>query len=146
MIISNLFQNMNRKLFLGIKFPFCKKIKNDKTPIPRNQIKKMLDDKDSILKRQTTSTGPGGQHVNKTCSAVILKHLETNISVKASNSRDSLVNYGKAKQRLVDKLDQHFNGNESKIAKKIEKISKQKDKARKRSQLKHSNNNNDTKK
>jgi protein subunit release factor B len=115
------------------------------TTIPRNQIRKMLDNKDNIVVQQTRSSGPGGQHVNKTSSAVLMKHTETNIMVKSSSSRDSLVNYGKAKQRLVDKLDQHYNGNESKMAKKIEKISKQKDKSRRRSQLKHSNNQIDNK-
>jgi protein subunit release factor B len=125
---------------LLIKF-FC--TKSDKPIVPRNQIKKMLENKDNLLMQQTKSSGPGGQHVNKTNSAVLLKHTETNISVKVSNSRDSLVNYGKAKQRLADKLDQHFNGDESKLAKKFEKIHKQKDKSRRRSQLKHTNNKKD---
>jgi protein subunit release factor B len=121
-------------------FPnFCTKVE-DKVSLSRNQIRKILDKKENLTMQQTRSSGPGGQHVNKTNSAVLLKHNETGLFVKSSNSRDSLVNYGKAKQRLVDKLDQHFNGSESKLAKKIEKVNKQKDKSRRRSQLKHSTN------
>ena len=78
------------------------------------------------------SSGPGGQHVNKTSSAVFIKDLETNISVKYGKSRDNSVNQAKAKQILLDKLDLHYNSENSKISKKIEKIKKQKDRQRRR--------------
>jgi protein subunit release factor B len=100
--------------------------------ISRKELKKMIGEKDNIIKKQIKSSGPGGQHVNKTQSAVLLQDKKTNISVKVGNSRDSIVNSGIAKKRLIDKLDLHYNGADSKIAKKIEKIKKQKDRNRRK--------------
>jgi protein subunit release factor B len=141
----SIFPTIHNLTHFNTKFYFSTKINKDTPSISRSEIRKMISDKDNLSIKQTRSSGPGGQHVNKTSSAVLMKHLDTNLAVKVSDSRDSLVNYGKAKQRLVDKLDQHFNGSESKLAKKIEKVSKQKDKARRRSQQKHSNNKADNK-
>jgi protein subunit release factor B len=105
--------------------------------VPRSEIKKMLDKSDNFIKKQIRSSGPGGQHVNKTESAVMLRDKKTNITVKVSNSRDSVINSGIAKKRLVDKLDNFYNGDESKEAKKIERIKKQKERAHRKSQAKH---------
>lgn len=115
---------------------FCK-FSQGNINVPRSEIKKMLKDKDNILKKQIKSSGPGGQHVNKTESAIFLRDLTTNISVKVSNSRDSVVNSGIAKKRLLDKLDNYYNGQESKQSKKIDRLKKQKDRARRKSGLKH---------
>lgn len=105
--------------------------------ISRKEIKKMIEDKDNIIRKPIKSSGPGGQHVNKTQSAILLQDKKTNISVKVGNSRDSVVNSGIAKKRLIDKLDLHYNGAESKISKKMEKIKKQKDRNRRKSDNKH---------
>jgi peptide chain release factor len=114
------------------------KVKPTNTTIPRSELRKMVKDKNNsdIVKTQTTSRGPGGQHTNKTASAVLLKDKKTNISVKVQNSRDSVVNSGIATKRLVDKLDLHYNGSESKIAKKIEKAKKQKDRQKRKREKK----------
>ena len=100
-------------------------------------MKKNIEEKDNIIRKPIKSSGPGGQHVNKTQSAILLQDKKTNISVKVGNSRDSVVNSGIAKKRLIDKLDLHYNGAESKIAKKIEKIKKQKDRNRRKRENKH---------
>lgn len=112
---------------------------NDKysPTISRKEIKKSIEEKDNIIRKPIKSSGPGGQHVNKTQSAILLQDKKTNISVKVGNSRDSVVNSGIAKKRLIDKLDLHYNGAESKIAKKIEKIKKQKDRNRRKRENKH---------
>jgi protein subunit release factor A len=121
------------------KFSLKKDVKNN-TLVERNEIKKMLEIKENVIKKQVKGSGPGGQHVNKTASTILLKDKETNISVKVGNSRDSIVNSGIAKKRLVDKLDLHYNGSESKIAKKNEKIKKQKERQKRKSLSKHQNN------
>jgi len=51
------------------------------------------------------SSGPGGQHVNKTESAVRIKHLPTGITVIARDSRSQLRNRELAWQRLIEKLE-----------------------------------------
>jgi protein subunit release factor B len=129
-------QNNITKIWSG----FFTENKNDKlVQVARADLKKMVKDKDNVLKKKIRSSGPGGQHVNKTESAVMLKDLKTNIFVKVDNSRDSVINSGIAQKRLVDKLDLHYNGSESKISKKIEKLKKQKDRSRRKSDSKYQN-------
>lgn len=50
------------------------------------------------------SSGPGGQHKNKTESAVRIKHLPTGIIVVATESRSQIKNREFAWQRLIEKL------------------------------------------
>ncbi len=120
-------------------------IKNDlnseiKKIIPRSELRKMIKEEDYLIMKKVRGSGPGGQHINKTSSAVFLKDPKTNIAIKVSNSRDSIVNEGIAKKRILDKLDLFYNGKESKIEKNNEKIRKQKSKAMKRSAEKHTKN------
>lgn len=50
------------------------------------------------------SSGPGGQHVNKTESAVRVTHLSSGLSVAASDQRSQLQNKKLAIERLLVKL------------------------------------------
>lgn len=53
------------------------------------------------------SQGPGGQHVNKTCSAVRAKHIATNISVKVQSERSQHANKKLAKQLIFWRLHEY---------------------------------------
>lgn len=65
-------------------------------------------DPDALLKqctaRRTKATGPGGQHRNKTDSAVILTHTPTGISAQATERRSQHDNHRAALKRLRLKL------------------------------------------
>jgi protein subunit release factor B len=50
------------------------------------------------------SSGPGGQHKNKTESAIRIKHVPTGIIAVAAESRSQIKNRELAWQRLIDKL------------------------------------------
>lgn len=54
------------------------------------------------------SSGPGGQHVNKTESAVRAKHIPSGITVVASERRSQHQNKSEALERLKNKVKQWF--------------------------------------
>jgi len=60
-------------------------------------------DKD-VRKDLYCSSGAGGQHVNKTSSAVRLTHLATNIVVQCQNERSQHKNMAEARKMLASKL------------------------------------------
>lgn len=57
--------------------------------------------------------GPGGQAVNKTSNAVILKHVPTGIVVKCHQTRSLGRNRELAREILTQKLDNLLNGDMS---------------------------------
>ena len=60
-------------------------------------------DKD-VTEQTTTSQGAGGQHVNKTESAVRLVHIETGLEVKCQQERSQHKNRATARKLLLAKL------------------------------------------
>lgn len=54
------------------------------------------------------SSGPGGQHVNKTASAIRLTHFETGITVSMQDEKSQHKNLAKALRILKSRLYDHF--------------------------------------
>lgn len=57
--------------------------------------------------------GPGGQAVNKTSNAVVLRHKPTGLVVKCHQTRSLARNRELAQQLMVNKLDEFINGDMS---------------------------------
>jgi peptide chain release factor len=78
------------------------------------------------------SQGPGGQHVNKTSTCVLLKHGPSGLMVKVQQSRSQLLNRFYARRQLCERLEAQQLGQQSPEARRIAKIRKQKDRQRRR--------------
>lgn len=71
-------------------------------------------------------SGPGGQKINKCKHCVQLKHIPTGISVETQRFRELTNNRKEARKLLTLQLDKLYNGHNSKIEQKIDKLKKQK--------------------
>jgi protein subunit release factor B len=72
------------------------------------------------------SSGPGGQHVNKTSTCVRLVHKPTGLAVKVQKSRSQGLNRFLARRLLADHIEQHRQGATSVQAQRHEKVRRQK--------------------
>ena len=81
-------------------------------------------------------SGPGGQHVNKTATCVVLVHRPTGISVRCQASRSQGLNRFYARRILLDKIEREQLGQASAEQQRVEKIRRQKRKRSKRAKAK----------
>lgn len=91
---------------------------------------------EDLVERFVRASGPGGQKVNKTSSAVYLKHLPSGIEVKAQGARSQALNRFTARWRLAERLEDKVAGERSAIQQRAEKIRRQKRKRSKRAKEK----------
>ncbi len=89
-----------------------------------------------LQERFVRSQGPGGQHVNKTSTCVVLKHLPTGISVRCDRERSQSLNRFLARRLLVNKIESERMGKLSAQQQQAEKIRRQKRKRSKRAKEK----------
>lgn len=92
--------------------------------------------KEDIEEKFIKSAGRGGQKVNKSSSAVFLKHKKTNLSVKCGKARSQHLNRFLALRNLVEKIEAGMTGRDEKEQKKIKKIKKQKQRRKRKAQKK----------
>ena len=67
-----------------------------------------LAKEDYSVERYIAASGPGGQHVNKTASAVRITHHETGVVVKCCEERSQHKNLAKGMRMLMSKLYDHY--------------------------------------
>src|SRR3990172_12092415 len=72
------------------------------------------------------SSGPGGQHVNKTATAVALTHRPSGVTVRCQKTRSQAMNRFYARRILIDKIERQRLGEQSAEQQRIEKIHRQK--------------------
>nr|POE84609.1 putative peptide chain release factor-like protein, mitochondrial [Quercus suber] len=82
-------------------------------------------------------SGPGGQKINKTSSAVQLKHIPSGLVVKSQETRSRQQNRKLARDILAEKLDGLEKGDESRMAIKAERVRAKKASSRKKSLRKY---------
>ena len=75
------------------------------SPVIDDDIDIIIEEKDIRIDTYRAS-GAGGQHVNKTDSAVRITHIETGIVVQCQNQRSQLINKNTALKMLQSKLYQ----------------------------------------
>lgn len=76
--------------------------------------------------------GPGGQHVNKTQTGVLLVHRPSGTEVKMTKERSQALNRFFARRRLCELLEARLLGGDSPEARRLAKLRKQKDRRRRR--------------
>ncbi|PWY78692.1 peptidyl-tRNA hydrolase domain protein [Aspergillus eucalypticola CBS 122712] len=82
-------------------------------------------------------TGPGGQKINKTNSAVQIIHKPTGVVVKSQATRSRSQNEKIARQLLADKVEELLNGDQSRAAIKADRARKKKASKMKKSRRKY---------
>jgi protein subunit release factor B len=83
-------------------------------------------DEEDLEETFIRSSGPGGQHVNKTSTCVRLLHRPTGLSVKVQQSRSQGLNRFLARRLLADRVEQQLRGAASAQAQQHDKIRRQK--------------------
>ncbi len=110
--------------------------KKEKVLELEERMKSLGLDREDIEEKFIKSSGRGGQKLNKSSSAVFLKHIPTGLSVKYGKTRSLYLNRYKALKLLTDKFEQIKYGTSSKEKARIDKIRKQKKKRKKRARQK----------
>jgi len=93
---------------------------------------------DQLEERFVRSSGKGGQHVNKTSSAVQVRHLPTGIEARCDQERSQSLNRFLARRELLDKIA-HSRGLPTAGDEKSNKIRKQKNRRRRRTTTRQQN-------
>ncbi len=81
---------------------------------------------EDLEERFIKSSGPGGQKVHKTSSAVYLVHRPTGLAVKCQKSRSQAMNRFFARRLLADKIERLYSGLVEAEQERIRKIRRQK--------------------
>jgi peptide chain release factor len=80
---------------------------------------------DDIEEIFTRSSGHGGQNVNKTSTAVVLRHRPTGLQVRCEQERSQGRNRTVARELLLDKLEQQLRSRQEAVRAQVAKLRRQ---------------------
>lgn len=92
---------------------------------------------DDITEKFIRASGKGGQKVNKSSSAVYLKHQPTGIEVKCGLERSQSINRFLARRELVEEIER-LQGSNVEKRRERERIKKRKADRKRKARKKHS--------
>ena len=125
-------ENMRERILLEISIIAGRLTKqssaSESEPAPRVQLRE-----EDLTEKFVKGSGAGGQKINKTSNRVILVHEPTQLRVECQETRSLQQNRKIGRKRLLEKLDIHVNGANSRFALKASKKSEKKIKAKARS-------------
>jgi protein subunit release factor B len=111
-------------------------VSSDKEKGLLERMEKLGIRKEDIEESFVRSSGPGGQHVNKTSTCVYVIHVPTGLSVKCGRTRSQALNRFYARRLLLDKIEKAMTGVVEEELSRIEKLKRQKRKRSKRAKEK----------
>lgn len=91
---------------------------------------------EDLVEKFIRAGGPGGQNVNKTSTAVYIKHVPSGIEVKMQRERSQALNRFLARRALADKLEARLRGAQSAETARVAKLRRQKRKRSRRAKEK----------
>ncbi|MDR4503232.1 MAG: peptide chain release factor-like protein [Candidatus Scalindua sp.] len=103
------------------------------------RMKQLHVREDDIEEKFISSSGPGGQKVNKSSTCVQLRHIPTGLTVKYQRERSQSLNRFFARRSLLDEIERKENGTVTAEQSRIEKIRRNKRKRAKRTKDKYKN-------
>jgi len=111
-------------------------IRKDKREELAKRMEKLGIGENDLIEKFVIGSGKGGQKLQKTHSAVYLKHIPTGTEVKCQKDRLRENNRFFARRLLCEKIEEQIYQEKSEKQKQIEKIRRQKRKRTKRAQEK----------
>lgn len=81
---------------------------------------------DDLDEQFVRSGGPGGQHVNKVATCVVLTHRPSGLTVRCREARSQGINRYLARERLADKIEERRGLEAAQQRQEIEKLRRQK--------------------
>lgn len=90
---------------------------------------------EDLEERFIRSSGSGGQHVNKTSTAVQLRHIPSGILISVSRERSQSLNRFLARRELLERIEER-DGGLTPESRRIMRLRKQKDRRRRRKEKK----------
>lgn len=120
-----------------MKFSEFSDIKPIKIETLKNRIKKLGVNLNLVEEKFIKGSGKGGQKINKTSNAVMLKYPPLEIIIKCQKERKRSINRFLALRELIDQIEMKVSPETSTRLKEIEKIRKRKSNKKRKFSKKH---------